>query len=125
MTVFTILHPRVTPDSNARAGVADWQLVALDGEIDVFTAPTLVSMLATSALLDAGLCGVVIDLARLEFIDSAGLGTLATMREELKSSGRDLVLRNPAPIVVRMLDLFGLAGMLEGADLRPTGCRPC
>ncbi len=48
---------------------------------------------------------VVIDLARLEFIDSAGLGMLLIVRDEAEKAGRSLVLRGPSGQVKRMFDV--------------------
>ena len=48
---------------------------------------------------------VVIDLARLEFIDSAGLGMLLIVRDKADKAGRCLVLRGPCGQVKRMFDV--------------------
>jgi anti-anti-sigma factor len=48
---------------------------------------------------------IVIDLTRLEFIDSAGLGMLLIVRDEADKAGRDLVLRGPCGQVKRMFDV--------------------
>lgn len=45
---------------------------------------------------------VVIDLSKLEFIDSAGLGMLLLARDEAKKSERELILRRPVGQVKRM-----------------------
>lgn len=45
---------------------------------------------------------VVIDLARLEFIDSAGLGMLLLARDEARKNDRKLILRSPSGQVKRM-----------------------
>ena len=48
---------------------------------------------------------IVIDLAKLEFIDSAGLGMLLIVRDEADKAGRRLVLRAPCGQVKRMFDV--------------------
>jgi HptB-dependent secretion and biofilm anti anti-sigma factor len=48
---------------------------------------------------------IVIDLAKLEFIDSAGLGMLLIVREEADKAHRSLVLRGPCGQVKRMFDV--------------------
>ncbi len=45
---------------------------------------------------------IVIDLSKLEFIDSAGLGMLLLARDEAKKANRVLVLKNPGGQVKRM-----------------------
>lgn len=47
-----------------------------------------------------------IDLSQVEFIDSAGLGMLLLVREEMRTKSRDLVLRRAQGQVKRM---FGIA----------------
>jgi anti-anti-sigma factor len=44
---------------------------------------------------------MVIDLSKLEFIDSAGLGMLLIARDEAKKAGRNLTLRGPQGQVKR------------------------
>jgi anti-anti-sigma factor len=45
---------------------------------------------------------IVIDLSKLEFIDSAGLGMLLLARDEAKKASRGLILRGPNGQVKRM-----------------------
>ena len=45
---------------------------------------------------------VVIDLSKLDFIDSAGLGMLLLARDEAKKNHRELILRRPSGQVKRM-----------------------
>jgi anti-anti-sigma factor len=45
---------------------------------------------------------IVIDLSKLEFIDSAGLGMLLLARDEAKKVNRELVLKRPGGQVKRM-----------------------
>ncbi len=47
----------------------------------------------------------VLDLSRLEFIDSAGLGMLLIARDEAKKANHALVLRHPTGQVKRMLEI--------------------
>src|SRR4029077_21054592 len=53
---------------------------------------------------------IVIDLSRLEFIDSAGLGMLLLARDEAKKANRVLVLKNPGGQVKRM---FGVTKFVK------------
>ena len=48
---------------------------------------------------------IVIDLAKLEFIDSAGLGMLLIVRDEAKKANRSLVLRGAQGQVKRMFEV--------------------
>ncbi|MGJ4891878.1 STAS domain-containing protein [Bradyrhizobium sp. HKCCYLR20261] len=48
---------------------------------------------------------VVIDLSKLDFIDSAGLGMLLLARDEAKKNHRELILRKPIGQVKRMFSV--------------------
>lgn len=50
--------------------------VTLEGEVDVYTAPGLKEQLV--ALLDGGCISMIIDLEKVAFIDSSGLGVLVS-----------------------------------------------
>lgn len=50
--------------------------VAIDGEIDVYTAPQLRERIVT--LIDGGCTNVIVDLSNVGFIDSSGLGVLVS-----------------------------------------------
>lgn len=50
--------------------------LALDGEVDVYTAPRLKEQLVT--VFEDGCSNVVIDLEQVGFIDSSGLGVLVS-----------------------------------------------
>jgi anti-sigma B factor antagonist len=49
-------------------------VLEVTGEVDVYTAPKLRERIAE--LLDGGIRAIVIDLGRVEFMDSTGLGVL-------------------------------------------------
>jgi anti-anti-sigma factor len=48
---------------------------------------------------------VVLDLSKLDFIDSAGLGMLLLARDEAKKHDRQLILRHPSGQVKRMFSV--------------------
>lgn len=48
---------------------------------------------------------LVIDVSSLEFIDSAGLGMLLLLREEIAAGQREIVLRNAQGQVKRMFEV--------------------
>jgi HptB-dependent secretion and biofilm anti anti-sigma factor len=56
-------------------------------------------------LLDTKAAAIVIDLSRLEFIDSAGLGMLLLARDEAKKNDRQLILKHPSGQVKRMFSV--------------------
>ena len=77
--------------------------VSISGEF-TFIDHTAFKAIATRLLERQGR-PIVIDLTRLEFIDSAGLGMLLIVRDEADKAGRTLVLRGPCGQVKRMFDV--------------------
>lgn len=82
--------------------------VALSGEIDTHTAPVLEQRLTT---IEAG-GTVVLDLADVSFISSAGLTAMLTTQSRLRDSGGSLTVQNPTAAVERMIALSGLNDLL-------------
>jgi anti-anti-sigma factor len=85
--------------------------VSLAGELDPATAPDLSSRLLELAA-DPGVTSVVIDLAQVSFLDSAGLRVLVSANEALRARSADLVLRGPSPNVRRVLEVTGLTDLI-------------
>ncbi len=65
--------------------VADYAVLEVGGEVDVYTAPRLRDRL--TELVDAGARNVVVDLARVDFLDSTGLGVLVGAQKRLRPVG--------------------------------------
>lgn len=80
--------------------LGDVHVVTLEGELDLDTARGL-----TEWLMEISGSTMVIDLAGLSFMDSAGISAIARARTEL---GDDLVLTRPRPHVQRVLEITGL-----------------
>lgn len=84
-------------------------LLTLHGEFDVANCQQLATTIA-------GLSGfrvVVIDLSKLEFIDSTGLGLLVRTHSARQSSGQRLVIVEGSGQVRRLLQLTGLSERLD------------
>jgi len=89
------------------------------GELDLETAPPLLD-----SILCAGLTGtegdrVVVDLARVTFIDSSGLAALVDAHRRLTAQGQQLVVADPNDGVWRILTVSGIDQILA-VDRRPT-----
>jgi anti-sigma B factor antagonist len=78
----------------------------LTGEIDLATAPDVAHCF--HLLVDDGQVRVVVDLSAVEFIDSTGLGALVGGLKRLREHDGDLALKDPKPMVVKLLGLTGL-----------------
>jgi anti-sigma B factor antagonist len=65
--------------------VASHTVLEVGGEVDVYTAPKLRERIAE--LLDGNIKAVVVDLAKVDFMDSTGLGVLVGGWRKAKASG--------------------------------------
>ncbi len=89
----------------------DAVLVTPVGDVDILTAPELGEALRTA--VDAGMRTVVVDLSRVPFMDSAGLGQLALLAREVEQGTVEVQLRNPVPVVAKILKLTRLDSVLR------------
>lgn len=83
-------------------------VVSVSGEVDLATAPELERALG-EALARPEVTGVEVDLAGVEFMDSAGLRVLVAARKQAEDSGRTLRLRAPHDRVRRIIEITGLS----------------
>jgi anti-sigma B factor antagonist len=81
-------------------------VLAVKGEIDVYTAPRLREKLVD--LVSQGRRQIVVDLEGVDFLDSTGLGVLVGGLKRLRSNGGDLSL---VCTQARILKVFEITGM--------------
>ncbi len=99
--------------------VDDAHVVAVRGEVDLFTAPEFKQRVM--APIGAGVDRVVVDLMETTFIDSSSLGVLIGAHRRLKSRGGRLLVACDNEAILKTfrvtgLDgVFGLAPSVEGA----------
>ena len=92
--------------SVSRNAADDVPVVAVSGEVDVYSAPELKESL--TKLLHSGAKSIVVDLTDVAFLDSTGLGALVEARAATAEAGGSL------PIVCsheRILKLFTITGL--------------
>jgi anti-sigma B factor antagonist len=90
----------------------DVVVVVVEGEHDIYTAPTLRERLE-EALGRGG--GIVVDLTGATFVDSSVLGALLDSRRRALEAGQGYVVcigENVEPGVQRILDITGLVPVL-------------
>jgi anti-sigma B factor antagonist len=85
-------------------------IVAPAGEIDALTAPQLGSRLL--GLADDGKTGVVVDLTRVTFMDSTGIGVILNALRALGARSATLVLVCPTERIMRPFEVTGLTNRL-------------
>lgn len=85
--------------------------IALEGELDLASARQMEERLAAAA--QAQPTRVVVDLARLAFIDSTGLRLLLQADAHAREHGYQLVLRPGEPSVQRVFEVTGALKVLR------------
>lgn len=97
-------------DTAARLDIsASTEGLDLAGELDAHTAPLLAERLAE---LPAGDGDVVLDIEKVEFMDSSGLRVVIDVHQRALDVDRRLVLRHPSAAVQRLLEISGLSDHL-------------
>ena len=81
-------------------------VLAVQGEVDVSTAPELRERLL--ALAEAGRTVAVVDLSEVSFVDSTALGVLVSGVKRLRSAGGDLRLVVTQPRIAKVFEITGL-----------------
>ena len=90
---------------------SDGQVVIdLRGEVDVYSAPRLRDEL--QRLLSEGRTHILLDVERLEFVDSTGLGVIVAIAKQASDAGGHLTLRAPPVAVQHVLRTTGLEGLV-------------
>jgi anti-sigma B factor antagonist len=111
------------PASPFRVGVSrvdDRVVVAVEGELDLATAPQLRDRLV--ALSEEGQGQIVLDLTHLQFIDSTGLSVLVMAHNRARADGGTIAIRNPSQSVLRILEITALVSVftVESKDAVPS-----
>jgi len=88
-------------------------VVQVTGEVDVATSALLASAITRAMEAETrDQIDLVIDLARVRFIDVSGIKVLVTAAHQAAACGGTLVLRSPNRSVRRLLDVLHLATLL-------------
>lgn len=90
-------------------------VVAVSGEIDLFTAPELKA--ALSEAVEDGRSRIVVDLAQTTFLDSTALGVLIGAVKRLRSRDGVLTIVNTDPNIAKTFEITGLDQIFT---IRPT-----
>jgi anti-sigma B factor antagonist len=82
-------------------------VITLRGEIDVYTAPRLRQALID--LVSQGGADIVVDMDKVDFLDSTGLGVLVGGLKRVKSNEGDLKLVITQDRIMKIFDITGLS----------------
>jgi anti-sigma B factor antagonist len=86
-------------------------LLTVTGELDLVSSPVLERELERAYASDREL--ILLDLRRLEFMDSTGLHLLVKAQQRAEEAGRRLTLTKGGEQVQRLLDLTGVADVVK------------
>jgi anti-sigma B factor antagonist len=92
------------------------QVVAVRGEIDLFTAPEFKARIHEA--IDAGRDLVVVDLSATTFIDSSSLGVLIAAHRRMDMHGGRLVVACDVPAVLSTFKITGLDAVIDMVKTR-------
>ncbi len=92
-------------------------VVTVIGDVDLATAPRLRDRLegAVGARPDR----VIVDLSRMDFIDSVGLAVLIDVARTADARSTALVLRSPQRATRKILEISGLTGLFRVEEDSP------
>lgn len=92
-------------DDDSDGGTAT---LSLDGDLDLATVPTLRTS-ALAELAEPSCRTLVLDLERLTFVDSTGIGCWIELRNHAEELGKNLRLHAVPPAARRTVTIAGLA----------------
>lgn len=95
--------------SVTRLSDAGLPVVAVSGEVDVYSAPALKDNL--TELLQSGADTVIVDLSEVAFLDSTGLGALVEARAATTEKGGSLPLVCQHERILKLFTITGLDGV--------------
>jgi anti-sigma B factor antagonist len=93
----------------------DRTVVWLGGEHDLLTVASLSATMARAIALDEA--DLVLDLSDVDFMGAATVGVIVRGRTLLRLRSRSLALRSPSRSARRVIELCGLAALLEPPSL--------
>jgi anti-anti-sigma factor len=86
-------------------------VIWLDGEQDITTVAVLADTLANVTSADDA--NLIVDLSGVTFMSTATIDEVIRARNLLLGQSRNLTLRSPSKCARRLLDVCGLAGLVE------------
>ena len=110
--------PAVTTRPPHRTGSA---AVALVGEQDISNEVALAAVMARG--IAAGEDALIVDLEGVTFMSASTIAVLVSTRRFLADRGRALIVRSPSPCARRLLDVCGLAALIEDIPLDSAASR--
>jgi anti-sigma B factor antagonist len=95
-------------------------IIDVRGELDVTTVSAFRNLLVDTITRERP-ARVVVDMLRVTFMDSTGIGALVVGYNTAHEVGADFVVRNPSPFVLRQLHITGLTDVFGLPPAPPSG----
>ncbi len=89
-------------------------IIQLEGEVDVYTAPQLKQQMVS--MLEGGTRELVVDLAKVEYLDSTALGVLIGGLKRMRERDGNMALICPSPRIRRVFEITGLDKIFDMYD---------
>lgn len=83
-----------------------FQVIEVGGEVDVYTAPKLRETIVST--VDAGHHRLIVDVERVDFLDSTGLGVLVGSLKRVRAEGGSLDIVCTHERILKIFDITGL-----------------
>ena len=91
------------------------EVIDVEGEIDIYTAPRLRELLIDLASTDN--CQLIVNLGKVKFLDSTGLGVLVGALKRVRAHDGSLDLVCPQH---RLLKMFRITGLTKAFGIHET-----
>ena len=95
--------------SVSQTTAGDVPIVAVSGEVDVYSAPALKDNI--TEILQSGVTTLIVDLSGVAFLDSTGLGALVEARAATSDAGGSLPLVCSQERILKLFTITGLDGV--------------
>jgi anti-sigma B factor antagonist len=95
--------------SVSQTSAGDVPILAVSGEVDVYSAPTLKDRIGE--LIESGQSTLIVDLSGVAFLDSTGLGALVEARAATTEAGGELPLVCNQERILKLFTITGLDGV--------------
>jgi anti-sigma B factor antagonist len=108
----------VTPLAVERSRVDGYELLSVEGELDIATAPRMLSAL-NEAIAEMA-APLVVDLTHVVFMDSTGLALLMNARRRVMRLGHGFAIICPKGPIARVFEIADMVGSLRVCPDRET-----
>jgi len=110
------------PDFNVDSeNIGQITVLTIKGYLDAHTAPDFEN--AFKKLINEKRYSIVVSLAELQYISSAGLGVFMGFIEEVRENKGDIKLAAASPRVFKVFDLLGFPSLYEFFDTSDEACK--